>query len=106
MPGRFRLRQMATYRRFSGLKYWQKKCTSMASTKRPLYMSQNGDRWWLLRDELTGRSVVRHEANQSSGGHWTETEVEDFLSQEGSGPEHVVLRRIIEAEKNAGRAVQ
>ncbi len=74
----------------------------MASTRQPIYSSQNGDRWWLIREEPSGRSIVRHEANQSSGGHRTDMEVEEFLSQAGPGPEYAALRRIIEAQENAG----
>jgi hypothetical protein len=74
----------------------------MSSIKQPIYSSQNGDRWWLIRDDVSGRSVVRHEANQSSGGHRTDMDVGEFLSQAGPGPEYVALRRIIEADKDAG----
>jgi hypothetical protein len=74
----------------------------MAGIRQPIYASQNGDRWWLIRDEVSGRSVVRHEANPSSGGHRTDMEVKEFLSQAGPGPEYAALRRIIEAEEDAG----
>jgi hypothetical protein len=68
----------------------------MTDTKQPIYSSQNGDRWWLIRDDTSGRTVVRHEANQSSGGHRTDFEVEEFLSQAGSGPEYAALRRLLD----------
>jgi hypothetical protein len=74
----------------------------MADISRPIYSSQNGDRWWLIRDEVTGRDVVRHEANRSSGGHRTDMDAEEFLSQAGSGPEYAALRRLLEAEKDTG----
>jgi hypothetical protein len=61
-----------------------------------VYRSSNGDRWKLVRDTDTGRAVVRHEPNQSSGGRITETDVEDFLSVNGSGPEFAALRRLLD----------
>ncbi len=64
-----------------------------------IYSSQNGDRWWLVRDAVSGRSTVRHAANLSSGGHRTEMGVEEFLSQSGSGPEYDALRSILAANK-------
>lgn len=61
-----------------------------------IYRSSNGDRWRLIRDTGLGRSFVRHEANASSGGQVTDTRVEDFLSINGSGPEHIALRRMLD----------
>ena len=60
-----------------------------------IYSSPNGDCWWLVRDTASGRTFVRHEANQSSGGHVTETGVAEFLKQGGSGPEYAALRRLL-----------
>lgn len=60
-----------------------------------LYRSANGDRWSLMTDTSSGRKFVRHEANQSSGGHVTDTDVADFLEIGGSGPEFVALRNLI-----------
>jgi hypothetical protein len=62
-----------------------------------IYCSQNGDRWKLIRDDVSGRTLVRHEANQSSGGHRTDLEVNDFLGQNGPGPEYSALRRMAAA---------
>lgn len=58
--------------------------------------SANGDRWSLVTDTASGRKVVRHEANQSSGGHVTDTEVDDFLAVGGSGPG---IRRIAQPDR-------
>ena len=59
------------------------------------YRSSNGDRWQVLHDASTGRTVVRHEPNLSCGGIASETEVEDFLSVNGSGPEYAAVRRLL-----------
>jgi len=61
-----------------------------------VYRSANGDRWLLMTDSVSGRKFVRPEANQSSGGKVTETDVEHFLSVDGSGPEFAALRKILE----------
>jgi hypothetical protein len=60
-----------------------------------IYRSSNGDRWLLVTDTVSGRKFVRHEANQSSGGHLTDTDVDDFLEIGGSGPEFAALRNLI-----------
>lgn len=67
-----------------------------------IYRSSNGDRWTLIRDTGSGRIVVRHEANQSSGGRVTDTDVDEFLSVAGSGPEYAALRRILERSAEGG----
>jgi hypothetical protein len=67
----------------------------MSFATQPIYRSANGDRWWLLTDPASGRKLVRHEANQSSGGHVTDTDVDDFLAVGGSGPEFAALRDLI-----------
>jgi hypothetical protein len=61
-----------------------------------IYRSSNGDRWSLIRDTSTGRVFVRHEPNPSSGGRVTDTDVEEFLSVDGPGPEFAALRHILE----------
>jgi hypothetical protein len=63
-----------------------------------IYRSPNGDRWRLVRDTASGRRFVRHEANASSGGQVTDTELEDFLSINGSGPEYIELRRMVQEQ--------
>jgi hypothetical protein len=67
----------------------------MAQSAEPIYKSSNGDCWTLIRDTGTGRLSVRHEANPSSGGRVTETDVDEFLSIAGSGPEFAALRRLL-----------
>lgn len=67
-----------------------------------IYRSQNGDAWRLVRDTASGRVLVRHEANASSGGRITDMGVEEFLSQGGSGPEYVALRRLMAEPANGG----
>jgi hypothetical protein len=60
-----------------------------------VYRSSNGDHWSLMTDTSSGRKFVRHEANQSSGGHLTDTDVEGFLEVGGSGPEFAALRQLL-----------
>jgi hypothetical protein len=56
----------------------------MSLSTQHIYRSANGDRWLLMTDTASGRKFVRHEANQSSGGRVTDTDVEDFLDIGGS----------------------
>ena len=67
----------------------------MAQSAEEIYISSNGDRWTLIRDANSGRLSVRHEANPSSGGRVTDTDVDVFLSIAGSGPEFTALRRLL-----------
>jgi hypothetical protein len=67
----------------------------MSLSAQHIYRSANGDRWRLMTDTSSGRKFVRHEANQSSGGHVTDTDLEDFLDIGGSGPEFAALRRLL-----------
>jgi hypothetical protein len=60
-----------------------------------LYTSQNGDRWRLIRDAASGRIFVRHEPNRTSGGRLSDTDVDEFLSRDGSGPEYTALRNLL-----------
>lgn len=62
---------------------------------RHVYRSANGDRWLLITDTTSGEQIVRHEANQSSGGHATDMGVRDFLDIGGSGPEFAALRGLL-----------
>jgi hypothetical protein len=64
------------------------------SKQRELYQSENGDRWFLCRDD-DGRVFVLHQANVSSGGATTKIEVGDFLGRGKMGPEHQALSRLI-----------
>jgi hypothetical protein len=68
---------------------------TMSLTKHLIYRSANGDCWSLMTDSVSGRKFVRHEANPSSGGHLTDTDVEAFLAIGGSGPEFVALRDML-----------
>jgi hypothetical protein len=68
---------------------------------REIYHSENGDRWFLCRDD-DGRLFVLHKANVSSGGTATKIELGDFLEELGdflerrkAGPEHQALARLI-----------
>ena len=66
----------------------------MPIATKDLYLSPNGDRWLLVRDD-TGRAFVRHEANPASGGTVTNSDVLEFLSRGGLGPEKQELLRLI-----------
>jgi hypothetical protein len=63
--------------------------------ERLIYSSENGDRWVLIQELGSGRAIVRHTANLSSGGQITDTEVGEFLSRGRGSPEHVALRRML-----------
>jgi hypothetical protein len=73
-----------------------------ATVVRELYNSPNGDRWALCRDH-SGKLVVSHQPNPSSGGRASEIGVEAFLSQNRSGPEHRALMEIL-ADIDAGQS--
>jgi hypothetical protein len=70
----------------------------MAITAKDFYRSSNGDRWQLIRDTASGRSLVRHEPNLSSGGRTTDTDVEEFLNRTGSSPENLALRALLDEQ--------
>jgi hypothetical protein len=63
---------------------------------RLIYSSPNGDTWFLCRESASGRAFVRHRANPSSGGHETDSDIDDFLSRGPHNPEHEALLRLIE----------
>jgi len=67
----------------------------MSVHTRDLYRSANGVRWCLVRDPDSGRVFVRHEANLPAGGQITDSEIGDFLSQGGHGPEKQEPLRLI-----------
>ena len=73
----------------------------MTALVEDFYRSSNGDRWQLLRDTTSGREVVRHEPNLTSGGNVTETDVQEFLDRTGSSPENHALRARLEKHRNA-----
>jgi hypothetical protein len=60
------------------------------------YESSNGDSWVLTKDPATGAAAVRHSANPQSGGQMSYIEIEKFLSEDASGPEHQALRQLIQ----------
>jgi hypothetical protein len=70
----------------------------MAITAKDFYRSSNGDRWQLIRDTASRRSLVRHEPNLSSGGRTTDTDVEEFLNRTGSSPENLALRALLDEQ--------
>jgi hypothetical protein len=63
-----------------------------------LYRSPNGDRWSLWRNS-SGSLAVSHQPNPASGGRASETDVTNFLSAGGHGPEH---RALLEALRELG----
>jgi hypothetical protein len=66
----------------------------MSDHQREIYLSENGDRWLLCRDD-DGRVFVLHKANVSSGGTATKIELGDFLGRGKAGAEHQALARLI-----------
>lgn len=66
----------------------------MADESREIYASANGDRWFLVREAITDRVLVRHEPNLPSGGRISAVEVVEFLSR-SHGPEQLALLRLI-----------
>jgi len=82
-------------------KYWRELRTGaifVAISTQDFYRSSNGDRWQLIRDIASGRSLVRHEPNLSSGGRTTGTDVEEFLNRTGSSPENLALRALLDQQ--------
>jgi hypothetical protein len=61
-----------------------------------VYQSSNGDSWFLPGDPVTGAAAVMHTPNPQSGGQASYVEIEKFLSEGASGPEHEALRHSIE----------
>ena len=62
---------------------------------RELYHSANGDHWYLVRDDESEEVFVTHRPNAASGGQSTDIELGTFLSQNGQGPQHQALLRLI-----------
>ena len=67
----------------------------MAIRSRPIYVSDNGDRWLLAFDPDSGRVFARHEPNLPSGGQVADIEIGAFLIAAGNGPEKQELLRLI-----------
>jgi hypothetical protein len=53
----------------------------MSTHQREIYNSENGDKWFLCRDN-DGGAFVLHKANVSSGGTATKIELGDFLGRD------------------------
>ena len=68
----------------------------MSTTVQDIYASANGDTWRLVRDQVSGRAVVRHKANRAAGGTVTDTDVDVFLRRAGPEPEFAALRRLLD----------
>jgi hypothetical protein len=75
----------------------------MAIIAEDFYRSSNGDRWQLVRDTDSGKCFVRHEPNLSSGGHITDTEVDEFLNRTGSSPQNLALRALLNRQAREDR---
>ncbi len=65
------------------------------------YKSSNGDSWTLVHMTDPVKTVVRHQANRSSGGYVTDVTVADFLNTNGAGPEYAALRQLLEINEDA-----
>ena len=70
-------------------------CSWLEKVMRELYASSNGDRWDLVVDATTGHTLVRHTANEPSGGHVVDMALPIFLSLDSGGPEHQALWTLI-----------
>jgi len=68
--------------------------------------SSNGDRWFLGKNEVTQEAYVLHRGNPSSGGHETETPVQQFLNTRPFGPEREALLALLGAGDDRGNEVQ
>jgi hypothetical protein len=66
----------------------------MATPRRLLYTSSNGDRWFLCRSDA-GPVFVAHEPNAASGGKPSQSDLGAFLASANRGPEHQALRNLI-----------
>jgi hypothetical protein len=75
----------------------------MAIIAEDFYRSSNGDRWQFIRDTVSGKCLVRHEPNLSSGGRITDTEVDEFLNRTGSSPQNLALRALLDKQNRADR---
>jgi hypothetical protein len=66
----------------------------MSFSTRLLYRSPNGDCWHLVRESDSGSVFIKHQPNAASGGRTSRIEIAEFL-QDGRGPEHQALLRLI-----------
>jgi len=63
--------------------------------KQDFSVSSNGDRWSLEKHQVSGETVVVHEANAPSGGKVTRIPVADFLNCNVGKPEYEALLQIL-----------
>jgi hypothetical protein len=61
--------------------------------QRKIYQSENGDSWWLCREEAG--VFVLHEANQPSGGTVSKIDLAQFLMNGKDGPEKSALLELV-----------
>jgi hypothetical protein len=66
----------------------------MPMMEQEVYRSSNGDRWFLVSQPGSDRSLVRHQPNRASGGQSSLIDIDAFLD-EGHGPQHEVLLRLL-----------
>jgi hypothetical protein len=83
-----------------GRRFWDRpgaapRRTVPAQVYETIYSSPNGDTWLLGRDAASGKMVVRHEPNPSSGGQASERGLDAFLMMDGAGPEFTALRAML-----------
>lgn len=62
--------------------------------QRKIYQSENGDTWWLCRNEGGGVFVL-HQANLPSGGKVTKLDLAQFLMGSRNSPEKLALLDMI-----------
>lgn len=73
----------------------RRKRSTMVTDVKPIYSSSNGDRWLLVHDIESDRSLVRHEPNRSSGGKTVEIDIDDFILRDGESPQGIALRALL-----------
>jgi hypothetical protein len=76
----------------------------LAIFRRELYVSANGDSWYLCREDSV-RVFVEHEPNLPSGGKSSRVELGAFL-QRPQGPEHQALLHLIGTLVDGGNLTQ
>ena len=61
----------------------------------PIYESSNGDRWDLVREQVTDRLFVKHTPNIASSGLSSHIELGEFLCRNPYCAEHLALLDLI-----------
>jgi len=64
------------------------------SERREVYLSPNGDSWFLGQEPANGHAFIIHQPNMPSGGRISRIEIGEFLRQ-GAGPQQQALLRLI-----------